>query len=99
MKLYITVGAFPELNQQGGPHQEHISKKKQQEVAHKFLLHTHVAEAHAWLFNSSYGTRPFVYPHVIGITLTWSSLYSRVNQHNFKLLMCDHTCNYAENHE
>jgi len=47
MKLCITVGVFPELKQQGGPHQGHISKKKQQEVAHKFLLYMRVAEAHA----------------------------------------------------
>jgi len=47
MKLYITVGVFPELKQQGGPHQEHILKKKQQEIAHKFLLHMRVAETHA----------------------------------------------------
>jgi len=43
MKLYIMVGVFLELKEQGGPHQEHISKKKQPEVTqamHKFGLYS-----------------------------------------------------------
>jgi len=58
------------------PNQEHISKKKQQEVSHKFLLHMHGAKPtcdcstvvmeHARVIMT-------VYPHVIGLTLLWSS--------------------------
>jgi len=91
--LYITVGVFPEFKQQGGPHQEHMSKKKQQEIAHKFLLHMRVAETHAWLFNSSYRTHPCNYdcvptcdwlidtyntPVVIKSTHAWTFNYSCV---------------------
>jgi len=68
MKLYITAAVFPELKQLI----KSRSQKKQQEVAHKFLLHTHpsdcstVATEHVHVIMT-------VYPHMIGITLLWSS--------------------------
>jgi len=99
MKLYITVGVFPDLNQQGGPHQEHISKKKLQEVAHKFFLlqkpmHdcSAVATEHARVTMT-------VYPCVIGITLPWSSRLLTHEPAQLQLLTHDRTCNHAKNCE
>jgi len=80
---YITVSVLPELSQRSGPRQEHISKKKQQEVAHKFHLYTHIAEAHAWLFSSSYGTHLCNYDCIPTTDWCGHQDYSCVNQHSF----------------